>query len=318
MEIANINKQSLEQPQPVGQPPQSHFKNKKGFYPIILGVIFLVLIIGGGAYYLGTKNNKPTEQTSNNRTISSPTSVPTQSTQTSKQSDCLKAYKNDEQGFSFMYPCKWGDIQEKWTLSGQGVTGNELSLNFPNLIDKLDAGGASNDFTVGRGSIFQDISDKYWKNYLSSCSDYLLCNTDKNTNNRVISRLVFPERFNDNQLTEEQVTVPQFNPSFRKEAYFDIFNAKISIVGFRYDFIADKEQFLTRLSQMFPSYVKLTKKINTGAAYVTLQEAKAYNQDIEKMKNLDDKNEFELPFDEVTKQNLDDFNATTASFKFLK
>lgn len=43
-------------------PQELPANNQKGFLPIILGVIVLLVIVAGGAYYLGTQQNKPTSQ----------------------------------------------------------------------------------------------------------------------------------------------------------------------------------------------------------------------------------------------------------------
>lgn len=312
----NISQQPVP-PQPLADQPVSPSNQSKKL--LIILVIVALIAFGLGGYLLGTQNNQLSQQNNTNQISPTQSAIPTTQAQITRGNNCLKEYKNEEHGFSFMYPCRWGEVQEKWTLEDkQFVTGNELALEFTNLVGQMEAGGASSNFSVGRGSIFQDISDKYWTNYLNACSSYLLCQNDKTANNKIIARLIFSDRFILENNQEEQVTVPQFDTTFRKEAYFDIDNAKISIAGFKYYFISDKGQLLAKLSQTFPAYVKLSRKINTGAAYVTLTEAKTYNQDIEKMKMLVDKNEFQLPFDAITKQNISDFDSVVSSFKFTK
>lgn len=90
------------------QPVSNLIKNKKGFFPIILGVLVLLVIVGGGAYYLGTQN-KSTKQS----TINTPS--PTISTQQNNVatspaysngsvSTNWKTYKNTKYGYTVRYP----------------------------------------------------------------------------------------------------------------------------------------------------------------------------------------------------------------------
>lgn len=59
--------QPQEPPSPITPPPQSAFgiTQKKNIF-IIIGLIFLMVIIGMGVYFLGTKNNNGTQQSSIN------------------------------------------------------------------------------------------------------------------------------------------------------------------------------------------------------------------------------------------------------------
>lgn len=41
------------------QSVSSPVNNQRGFFPIILGVLVLLIVVGGGAYYLGTQNKTP-------------------------------------------------------------------------------------------------------------------------------------------------------------------------------------------------------------------------------------------------------------------
>jgi len=59
MEMDNTN-----QPETPVQPISNPVHNQKGFFPIILGVLVLLLVVGGGAYYLGTQNSRTINQTS--------------------------------------------------------------------------------------------------------------------------------------------------------------------------------------------------------------------------------------------------------------
>ena len=53
----------IEHPQNL--PTKVNILNQKGFFPIIIGVIILLLVVAVGAYYLGMqrKNSATTEQT---------------------------------------------------------------------------------------------------------------------------------------------------------------------------------------------------------------------------------------------------------------
>jgi len=58
MEMENSNQPVSPFEMPVQSPPVSYpAKNQKGFFPIILGALVLLAVVGVGAYYLGTRNN---------------------------------------------------------------------------------------------------------------------------------------------------------------------------------------------------------------------------------------------------------------------
>src|SRR5689334_5143254 len=85
MEIDNTNQQSQ--------------LNQKGNFLIPLGIIFVILVVGIGAYYLGTKQNQSITQ-DGQKIITSPT--PTiQYTPTTSE---WKTYKNEKWGVSIKYP----------------------------------------------------------------------------------------------------------------------------------------------------------------------------------------------------------------------
>ncbi len=234
------------------------------------------------------------------------------------KNDYENRYENVEHGFSFTYPCKWGNLLEKRTPDElYAEQGSQIKLEFSNLQEKMQSGGSSNDFSASRGIIFIDIKDSQWTALQITCSRHLLCLNDKTSSSKVISRLVFPDKLPLEQNENNQITIPQFfNSTFYKDAYFDIYNSTISILDFKYYFLEDEKQFLNDFNEIFPDYVKVTKIINTNVSDLETNDALAYNQDIEKMKELIDKNEILLPFDAVTTQNLSDFDSMVSSFKF--
>lgn len=98
------------QPQPIQPPPVN---NQKGFLPIILGIFVLLLVVGGGAYYLGTQNSRTAPQAQNtntqpttnpqNNTATDPTDAPI--TTQSPQSDETAGWKTYSSSIlSFKYP----------------------------------------------------------------------------------------------------------------------------------------------------------------------------------------------------------------------
>ena len=106
------------QPQPI----TNQVSHQRGFFPIILGVLVLLLVVGGGAYYLGTQQNKA--QTGSETILQhSPTVENTQPTQipTTMQGQVVpanwKTYSNSELGFSLKYP------EDQYTLKVQKLSG---------------------------------------------------------------------------------------------------------------------------------------------------------------------------------------------------
>lgn len=101
--------------QPQNQPFQGNISNQKGFFPIVAGMIVLLIVVAGGAYYLGTQKNKPSLPSipqSNQLTVS-----PTESSQylpsttnPSPSSDTMvnwKSYISTKAKYSFRYPPEW-------------------------------------------------------------------------------------------------------------------------------------------------------------------------------------------------------------------
>lgn len=99
---ANLS-ESPAQTQPVSNP----INNQKGFFPIILGVSILLIVVGGGAYYLGTQNSGKTTQpqNSNAQSATNPTSSPvvTQPSQVDKTSG-WESYISVKHGYEIKYP----------------------------------------------------------------------------------------------------------------------------------------------------------------------------------------------------------------------
>lgn len=87
------------------QPIQHPINNQKGNFPIILGVLVLLLVIGGGAYYFGKMSNKPTE--TNELSVSNNGSniqIKDQSPNPANEANNLKTYINSKRGYQFNYP----------------------------------------------------------------------------------------------------------------------------------------------------------------------------------------------------------------------
>lgn len=105
MEVNSPNQpETSTQPHPV----QTPVINQKGFFPIILGVLVLLLVVGGGAYYLGTQN-KSTKQSSVN-TPSLTISTQQNNVDTSPASSNAsiptnwKTYNNTKYSYSVSFP----------------------------------------------------------------------------------------------------------------------------------------------------------------------------------------------------------------------
>lgn len=108
----NISNQPVNPTEIITQPTSNLINNQRGNILIILGVLFLLLIVGGGAYYLGTQRNKLSSQPNmqiENTSIS--TSAPTitqptitNSTQTPTASTNWEAYTSQEFGYSISFP----------------------------------------------------------------------------------------------------------------------------------------------------------------------------------------------------------------------
>ncbi len=83
--------------------PEHPIKNQRGKMSLILGVLVLLLIVGIGAYYLGTQNNKQPSQVVNNTPTPQPTLTSSPSTVPANSE--LKTYQG--QSYSFQYQSDW-------------------------------------------------------------------------------------------------------------------------------------------------------------------------------------------------------------------
>ena len=93
-EQVNENDNNLNQNTPIGNP----ISNQQGNFLLIIGVIVIMLVIGVGAYYLGTKK-APTQ--SQNPEVALPTPQST-STPSADETTNWKTYTNN--GYSIKYP----------------------------------------------------------------------------------------------------------------------------------------------------------------------------------------------------------------------
>ncbi|NTU47264.1 hypothetical protein HGA88_06565 [Candidatus Roizmanbacteria bacterium] len=87
--------QSLKSSKTSTKPIQHLANSQKGNLPIIFGIIFLLLTVGSGVYYLGAQNNKTTTTSTSQETI--PSSTPTIS------SANWETYKNTTYGFELKH-----------------------------------------------------------------------------------------------------------------------------------------------------------------------------------------------------------------------
>lgn len=125
---------------PVQKPnPEYPVKNQKGNLPIILGVFVLLLMVGGGVYYLGTQNKQPV-----NKNISVNPTLQTNPTPT--QTYKSQSYKNEQFGFEVSYP-------EGWYKGNEELTDNNRRLR----VDILKDGEVKSDYE--RSDIAIIISD---------------------------------------------------------------------------------------------------------------------------------------------------------------
>lgn len=105
---ANQSNQPVNYPEVPTQPIQHSVNNKKGNLPIIFGVIFLLLIVGGGAYYLGTQNSKTIPQNSQKISQVNPTMAP-------KEQATGIFVKYQHKMFHLGYPVFETEVPNTWT-----------------------------------------------------------------------------------------------------------------------------------------------------------------------------------------------------------
>lgn len=118
---------------------QDPVNNQRGNFPIILGVLVLLIVVGGGAYYLGTQHSTIAPQTQNtnaqpttspqNNTVSNPTDVPmvTQSPQTDNTAD-WNTYNSTKLGFTIKYPKKVSKYNETWQYEEFNIIGGTNTI----------------------------------------------------------------------------------------------------------------------------------------------------------------------------------------------
>lgn len=104
METNNTNKPVNSPSIPAQSPILKHpVINQRGNLPIILAVLVLLLVVGSGAYYLGTQKSKQTTSTQD-------TPIPTNTasnTPTQTNEAELKTYTSTPLGFTIKYPSEW-------------------------------------------------------------------------------------------------------------------------------------------------------------------------------------------------------------------
>lgn len=142
------------QPQPVS--------NSRSNLPIILGVLALLLLVGGGAYFLGAQNNKTSIQITNpqNSAVINPTNIPaaTQAPQTNG-TDTWKTYTSSKASYSFKYPTEWPLVN---VPISQGCTVCIEDIEFTSKYDPN-----SGDGTVAVILVFKEANIKTLDDYVT-------------------------------------------------------------------------------------------------------------------------------------------------------
>lgn len=124
MENENLNTPTnnpIETPvQQQPQPMASLLMSQRGFFPLIFGVLVLLVVIAGGAYYLGTQNNRSDSQLQNtnnqpttnsqNETVTNPAVVPSTANPQFSETTNWKTYTSTKANYSFKYPTEWSLI----------------------------------------------------------------------------------------------------------------------------------------------------------------------------------------------------------------
>ncbi len=107
MEINNDNK-SVNPVETSTLPVPQPRNNQRRNFLIILSVLFLLIVVGVGAYYLGTQNNRQITSTQN-------APIPTNavsSTPTQAQEAELKTFTSTPLRFTIKYPSEWITIEQ--------------------------------------------------------------------------------------------------------------------------------------------------------------------------------------------------------------
>lgn len=119
MDINNPNQPVNPPETPIqDQSVSSPVNNQKGFFPIILGVLVLLLIVGAGAYYLGLKGSNLI--TGTNQYSVSPTPLPIQPTTTTPNTNPNYSYGTNYQILSGCNQdeCLFKSPSEEWVVEG--------------------------------------------------------------------------------------------------------------------------------------------------------------------------------------------------------
>lgn len=106
----NENQQVNQTPVTSPSTPQSLSQSPKSKLPLILGCILILLLVGGGAYYLGTKKsseqtltiNKPSPASNQQINVITPSISPASVDMTD-----WKTYTDSKQMYSIKYPSDW-------------------------------------------------------------------------------------------------------------------------------------------------------------------------------------------------------------------
>lgn len=148
------------------QNPQSlnPISSQRGNVPIILGMVLLLLIIGGAAYYLGTQRNKeiPLNQQSVNQTQVIPTIAP--------KDQVVGAYiKYQHKMFHLGYPVFEVEVPSAWSAY---VTYGKLIYRDPATIYLGEAQNKSNgslndmissvEIRIAKNKQLSDVDPKQW------------------------------------------------------------------------------------------------------------------------------------------------------------
>lgn len=118
--------------------------NQRGFFPIILGVLVLLVVVGAGAYYLGTQDNNLL-----------PTATPQNNTKTDPMEKPLttaswNTYSSQNYGFSIEYPKTIAKYQGQWEYKEFPDTDGSVWVGFR-------PGAMEEDYLWGV-SVYDDIS----------------------------------------------------------------------------------------------------------------------------------------------------------------
>ena len=118
--------------------------NKRGFFLAVLGVLVLLVVVGSGAYYLGTQKNNASNQMYNTTPLPTITSNPTPIPNTTS----LKTYTNTKYGYSINVPQDMKIVEENQTVDSASEATKIQSLNYE-IDNSVCKGGCSNPIMMG-------------------------------------------------------------------------------------------------------------------------------------------------------------------------